>query len=93
MQLPGNPDGMIDTPQVCEMADRYISAGGTYFDTSYVYDNGSRRLFYDIDRIPAVYLPGVILFCGEQLICALYIGHFVKWLPVRIVFSPCACCC
>ena len=40
MRLPKNPDGSIDIPQVCEMADRFIAAGGTYFDTAYVYDNG-----------------------------------------------------
>ena len=40
MRLPKNPDGSIDIPQVCEMADHFIAAGGTYFDTAYVYDNG-----------------------------------------------------
>ena len=40
MRLPKNPDGTIDIPQVCEMADRFLAAGGTYFDTAYVYDNG-----------------------------------------------------
>ena len=40
MRLPKNPDGSIDIPQVCEMADRFIAAGGTYFDTAYVYDSG-----------------------------------------------------
>ncbi len=40
MRLPKNPDGSIDIPQVCEMADRFIAAGGTYFDTAYVYDGG-----------------------------------------------------
>ena len=34
MRLPKNPDGSIDIPQVCEMADRFIAAGGTYFDTA-----------------------------------------------------------
>ena len=41
MRLPKNPDGSIDVPQVCEMADRFLAAGGTYFDTAYVYDNGA----------------------------------------------------
>ena len=40
MRLPKNQDGSIDVPQVCEMADRFIAAGGTYFDTAYVYDGG-----------------------------------------------------
>ena len=40
MRLPKNPDGTIDVPQVCQMADAFIAAGGTYFDTAYVYDDG-----------------------------------------------------
>ena len=40
MRLPKNEDGSIDIPQVSEMADRFIAAGGTYFDTAYVYDDG-----------------------------------------------------
>lgn len=40
MRLPKAPDGAIDLPQVCAMADRFIAAGGTYFDTAYVYDGG-----------------------------------------------------
>ena len=40
MRLPKNPDGSIDIPQVCEMADLFLAAGGTYFDTAYVYDGG-----------------------------------------------------
>ena len=40
MRLPKNPDGSIDVKQVSAMADRFIAAGGTYFDTAYVYDNG-----------------------------------------------------
>jgi len=41
MRLPKNPDGAIDIPQVCQMADEFIAAGGTYFDTAYVYDEGA----------------------------------------------------
>ena len=40
MRLPKLQDGSIDVPQVCEMADQFIAAGGTYFDTAYVYDGG-----------------------------------------------------
>ena len=40
MRLPKNEDGSIDIPQVCQMADAFITAGGTYFDTAYVYDDG-----------------------------------------------------
>ncbi len=41
MRLPKNPDGSIDIPQVSQMADMFLAAGGTYFDTAYVYDNGA----------------------------------------------------
>ncbi len=40
MRLPKLPDGSFDMPQICEMTDRFLAAGGTYFDTAYVYDNG-----------------------------------------------------
>ena len=40
MRLPKNQDGSIDIAQTSEMVDRFIAAGGTYFDTAYVYDNG-----------------------------------------------------
>ena len=40
MRLPKNGDGSIDIPQVCQMADAFIAAGGTYFDTAYVYEDG-----------------------------------------------------
>ncbi len=55
MRLPKNPDGSIDIPQVCKMADMFIEAGGTYFDTAYVYNNGdSERAFKAAvaDRFP-----------------------------------------
>ena len=40
MRLPKLPSGKIDIAQVSEMVDRFIAAGGTYFDTAFVYDNG-----------------------------------------------------
>lgn len=40
MRLPKNADGSIDIAQTSEMVDHFIAAGGTYFDTAYVYDNG-----------------------------------------------------
>ncbi len=55
MRLPKNPDGSIDIPQVCEMADRFIAAGGTYFDTAYVYDGGNSEAAFRAavaDRYP-----------------------------------------
>ena len=55
MRLPKNPDGSIDVPQVCEMTDRFIAAGGTYFDTAYVYDGGESEKAFKAavaDRYP-----------------------------------------
>ena len=55
MRLPKNPDGSIDIPQVCEMTDHFIAAGGTYFDTAYVYDNGGSEAAFKAavaDRYP-----------------------------------------
>ena len=40
MRLPQLPDGTIDVEQVKKMVDLFIAAGGTYFDTAYVYNNG-----------------------------------------------------
>ncbi len=40
MRLPKNADGSIDIQQTSEMVDLFIKAGGTYFDTAYVYDSG-----------------------------------------------------
>ena len=55
MRLPKNADGSIDIPQVCEMADRFIAAGGTYFDTAFVYDAGGSEAAFKAavaDRYP-----------------------------------------
>ena len=40
MRLPKTADGKNDVAETSEMVDRFIAAGGTYFDTAYVYDNG-----------------------------------------------------
>ena len=55
MRLPKNPDGSIDIPQVCDMTDRFIAEGGTYFDTAYVYDGGASEAAFKeavVDRYP-----------------------------------------
>ena len=55
MRLPKQADGEIDVPQVCEMADRFIAEGGTYFDTAYVYDEGASEAAFRAavaDRYP-----------------------------------------
>ncbi len=40
MRLPKTADGKNDVAETSAMVDRFIAAGGTYFDTAYVYDNG-----------------------------------------------------
>ena len=56
MRLPKLEDGKsIDVPQVSRMVDAFMAAGGTYFDTAYVYDNGgSEKAIKEalIDRYP-----------------------------------------
>ncbi len=37
MRLPKNTDGSIDVEQTAEMVDLFMEAGGTYFDTAFVY--------------------------------------------------------
>lgn len=55
MRLPKLEDGSIDVEQTSEMVDRFIEAGGTYFDTAYVYDKGGSEEAIKkalIDRYP-----------------------------------------
>ena len=55
MRLPKREDGSNDTERVSQMVDRFMEAGGTYFDTAFVYDNGdSERVTKEalIDRHP-----------------------------------------
>ena len=40
MRLPKSKLGRIDIEQTKKMVDMFLSAGFTYFDTAYVYDNG-----------------------------------------------------
>lgn len=40
MRLPKLENGRIDVELTKEMVDAFINAGGTYFDTAYVYDKG-----------------------------------------------------
>ena len=37
MRLPRLEDGSIDVEQTAQMADLFLAAGGTYFDTAYAY--------------------------------------------------------
>ena len=34
MRLPMQADGTVDIAACCEMTDRFLAAGGTYFDTA-----------------------------------------------------------
>ncbi|MBQ9252824.1 MAG: aldo/keto reductase [Clostridia bacterium] len=55
MRLPKTPEGAIDVPQVCQMVDQFIAAGGTYFDTAFVYDAGASEAAFRqavADRYP-----------------------------------------
>ena len=45
MRLPMLADGVtIDIEQTSRMVDLFIEAGGTYFDTAYVYNNGASEI-------------------------------------------------
>lgn len=55
MRLPKKEDGSMDIPQITEMADRFLAAGGTYFDTAFVYDGGRSEEAFRLavaDRYP-----------------------------------------
>lgn len=55
MRLPKLTDGSIDVEQTKIMVDKFIEAGGTYFDTAYVYDNGESEKATNlalVDRYP-----------------------------------------
>ncbi|MBR1692282.1 MAG: aldo/keto reductase [Lachnospiraceae bacterium] len=55
MRLPKKGGGAIDIEQTKKMVDLFLEAGGTYFDTAYVYDNGgSERAIKEalVDRYP-----------------------------------------
>ena len=43
MRLP-KVDDKIDIPQVCEMVDRFLAAGFTYFDTAFVYEGSEEAI-------------------------------------------------
>ena len=43
MRLPKLPGGAIDVEQTARMADAFFAAGGSYFDTAFIYDRGGRK--------------------------------------------------
>ena len=44
MSLPKNEDGSIDVLQTSQMVDRFIEAGGTYFDTAFAYPGSEEAI-------------------------------------------------
>ena len=44
MRLPRLEDGTIDIPQVSDMVDAFIEAGGTYFDTAFAYQGSEEAI-------------------------------------------------
>ena len=44
MRLPRTADGTIDVPQVSDMVDAFLAAGGTYFDTAYAYEGSEEAI-------------------------------------------------
>jgi len=44
MRLPRLEDGTIDVPQVSDMVDAFIEAGGTYFDTAFAYQGSEEAI-------------------------------------------------
>ncbi len=44
MRLPKLEDGSIDVPQVSEMVDLFMEAGGTYFDTAFAYQGSEEAI-------------------------------------------------
>ena len=53
MRLPKNEDDTIDVPQTSQMVDAFIAAGGTYFDTAFVYTGSEDAIKQAlVDRYP-----------------------------------------
>ena len=44
MRLPRLEDGSIDVAQVAQMADEFLAAGGTYFDTAWAYGGSEEAI-------------------------------------------------
>ncbi|MBQ6551225.1 MAG: aldo/keto reductase [Lachnospiraceae bacterium] len=53
MRLPRLEDGSIDVPQTAKMADLFLEAGGTYFDTAFAYGGSEEAIRKAlVDRYP-----------------------------------------
>ena len=44
MRLPKDADGKNDTATVSRMVDRFLEAGGTYFDTAFAYQGSEEAI-------------------------------------------------
>jgi predicted aldo/keto reductase-like oxidoreductase len=44
MRLPKLEDGSIDVEQTAQMADLFLQAGGTYFDTAFAYPGSEEAI-------------------------------------------------
>ena len=44
MRLPKNEDGSIDVEQTSQMVDKFLEAGGTYFDTAFAYPGSEEAI-------------------------------------------------
>ncbi len=70
MRLPRLEDGQIDVPQVSQMVDKFIEAGGTYFDTAFAYqgsEEAARKAL--VERYPreSYTLATKLIAMGEGL--------------------------
>lgn len=81
MRLPLQSNGSIDKVLLCQMVDRFLDAGFTYFDTAYVYHDGnSERAVRDglVERHPreaftiATKMPHNFLNCREDVDATFY---------------------
>ena len=69
MRLPKFEDGTIDVEQVKIMVDRFIEAGGTYFDTAYMYPGSEEAMKKAlIERYPReTYTVASKLMCSPDI--------------------------
>ena len=69
MRLPKLEDGSIDVPQTAEMVDLFIEAGGTYFDTAYVYPGSEEAIRKAlVERYPRdSYTLATKIMCNDSI--------------------------
>ena len=69
MRLPKSENGEIDVEQVSRMADAFLEAGGTYFDTAFVYSGSEEAIKKAlVDRHPRdSYTLATKLMCSGEI--------------------------